>query len=1345
MSDIDTRFHEHWLGLVQPVEGLVVSVPVLVDAQCLQRQPPEVQQQLLELCPPGKGKDAPRQIADLGEFLSSLLDLTPDLFDPKDALPDELQLYVPEGGQTLRPHRALRHADGASRSPDDRAGGTAGAGVGDESTPASRAGEAYVALVWEIPSHLGLDRPEAVTGPWEYPPSAKFERLLRHVRVPIGLLSNHRVVRLLYAPHGESSGHIDFRIDDMASVGGRPILDAFVMLLHARRFFGVAVEHQLPELLAESRRRQADVTNELARQVFEALEILLQGFEAAAERDGDALLRDALEREDDHLYGGLLTVLLRLVFVLYAEHRGLLPLDQRHYAEHLSLLGLYEQLQQDQGAWPDSMAQRFGAWGRLITLFRAIFLGVRHGDLHLPARHGELFDPHRFPFLEGWGPGGSAPITQYEHRAAVRLPSLDDGSVYRVLEKLLVLQGQRLSYGALDVEQIGSVYEALMGYHVHRLGAAAVCLRPSRVWLSAAECLAQSPARRAAWIQEQTGLAKAQARKVADALIEAKDEEQALQTLEGFAVKKTRRAAAGRLVLQPGSERRRTSSHYTPRSLSQPIVRRTLEPLLAAMGETPSSEALLDLKICDPAMGSGAFLVEACRFLADQVVAAWTREGRLEEAGAAGDDVVMQARRLVAQRCLYGVDKNPFAVQLAKLSLWLVTLSRDRPFSFVDHALRHGDSLVGLSLEQIEAFHWEGKAKARPVIDPRRSVLEEAVDLRQQILDLAANPTPENEREKELLLRDAEDALERLRLVGDVLVGAFFAGKNAREREKERSRRQMLVSEWLQAEGPSPAELLEMRAEIRRQVPVFHWWLEYPEIFQAERPDPLSSEAGTEPADLDAIIGNPPFLGGKRISTEYGDAYSAWLSEIHQSGKNGDLCAHFFRRADALLGEHGTTGLIATNTIGQGDTRIAGLQPLLRQGAVIYDAIRSMTWPGEAAVSVSVVHLAKGTPVQILQDRRLDGEKVQSINSRLRPRPERADPSLLAANAGCSFQGSIVLGMGFTLTPAERGELLARDPRNDKRIFPYIGGEEVNTSPIQVFDRYVIDFGAITLEEAGAWPDLLGIVREKVKPARDSLKRKFYRDVWWQFGEKQMALYSTIAPLSRCLVNSQVTKHLVFSFQPTNRVFGHTLYVYALQPFSSFAILQSRLHEVWARLLSSSLEDRLRYAASDCFENFPFPQPDPRSALPSLEAIGERLYEARARYMVATDQGLTKTYNRLKDADCDEPAIVELRALHEEMDRAVLEAYGWSDIVVPAFTTPRTDPEKAAFERFEDDVLDRLFLLNEERATDERARGLVAGKKKGTRKGKAGAKKKPKTDLTTPLFGADAPREGGAR
>lgn len=1349
MSDLDRRFHETWLGMVQPIDGLVVSIPVLVDGQCMERQPPQVQQKLLELCPSTRqGEAGPEgfQIADLSRFLSELLGLTPDRF--AESLPEELSLYVPEGRQTLRPTLALKKQGG----PSD--GATAKV-EGAEATPASLAGTRYEMLVWEIPAGLDLDKPEAVTGSWDYPPTAKFDRLLRHCRVPIGLLVNGECLRLVYAPHGESSGAITFRLEDMASVGGRPILDAFVMLLSANRFFGVAETRTLPSLLNESRKRQAEVTNDLADQVFEALQILLRGFESAAERDGRAILDEALERGGDHVYKGLLTVLLRLVFVLYAEDRGLLPVEEPLYAQHFSLLSLFEQLQADYGAYPDSMSRRFGAWGRLVTLFRAVFLGVSHAGLKMPPRRGSLFNPHEYPFLEGWGPGGSAPITLAEDRAGVKLPTVDDETVFRVLERLLVFEGQRLSYRALDVEQIGSVYEALMGYHVFRVPSEAVCVKPDRIWVSAEEVLEVPAARRAKWIKDTLGLKGTPGEKLNEELKEAtgsKGNEIAIDALSRVAAGGKRgdpslsKARAGQLVLQPGSERRRTSSHYTPRSLSAPIVRRTLEPLLAVIGETPASERILNLKVCDPAMGSGAFLVEACRFLADHVLAAWTREKKVETIAAEHGDPLLHARRLVAQRCLYGVDKNDAAVELAKLSLWLVTLSKTLPFTFLDHSLRHGDSLVGLDFDQIRTFHWK-----RPDAKPSKQLelfgreiavaLDEAIQLRQRIGELGDSPI--DDKEKARLFWDAQDALDRVRLIADLVVGAFFAHEKEKDREAERAKREDLVRGWLGAGGPPTDELLDMQREMRARVPTFHWMVEFPEVFYAERPDPLDHNEVNRAAYMDAFVGNPPFAGKNVIGESLGALYIPWqLANTSDAHGNADLCSYFFRCAARLLGSNGTLGFIATNTISQGDTRESALAPLLaRTDAVLYEAISSMPWPGDAGVSVALIHLAFGCLVPFLSTRRLNGRSVEVINSRLRAGAETKEPAALATHGDIFSQGSIMQGLGFVLAPSEHDALVTRDRRNAECIFPFIGGEEVTTDPQQTFSRYAICFGSRSLQEVGEWPDLLQIVEARVRPERELLRDnaigKRQKQLWWRYWADREETYALVRSKEYCLVCPVVAKHLVFVRQPTDRLFSNKLNFFALFTQTAFGVLQSRIHEKWVRLLASTLEDRLNYSASDCFANFPFPTVEPDESIAPVEEIGQRLYDFRAKYMVDDNVGLTITYNRLKDPACDEARILELRKLHEEMDRKVLEAYAegdpegrWLDVEVPPFC-PMNDDDKEKLQKFEDTVIDRLFVLNAKRAEEEKVKGL------GTKKG-PGKKDTPKTE--NPLASGRKPR-----
>ncbi len=1320
------RFHDEWLGMVQPIDGLVVSKPALIDGQVARPDDKSLRDRFLAHLTTADPTTA--TIADLPAFLTDILALGPDRWIAGERLPDTFRLAIPDTGQLLAPSQALVREPGTSP----------------------------VALLWELPPGLPLDTRETVTGGWDYPPTAKFDRLLRHAGVPVGLLCNGTHVRLVYSPHGASTGALTFPVGAMGTTAGRPILDAFVMLLHATRWFGVAPSQQLPALLAASREAQGRVTKALADQVLEALHILLAGFENAG-TGGNSALAAAYRDPDlgaDHVYAGLLTCMLRLVFVLYAEDNDLLPVDDDFYAENLSALALYEDLASDAGAYPDAMARRFGAYGRLLSLFRAIFFGISHGTLRMPPRHGELFSPHAYLFLEGnrepSAPGPHDP----DGRRRLDVPAIDDETVYRVLRRLLVLGEERLSYKALDVEQIGSVYENLMGFRVVELSGDAVCLKKSRAWVTGQDLAGEAQGVRGKWLQEEAGLPKADADRAAKATAGHRKPDAILDALiDSGAALPHSRTAAGRFVIQPGAERRRSGSHYTPRSLTSPIVEKTLAPLLAAVPRRPpkkgdaraagpSSEDLLSLKICDPAMGSGAFLVEAVRQLGDHVVAAWRREGQagalLPSHGPAHDteDAVAQARRLVAQRCIYGVDKNPQAVSLAKLSIWLVTLAKNKPFSFVDHALRCGDSLVGLSIDQITAFHWDAGQKGQQLdlIEREiRDVLTEAVAARERIVALARDDSPEAQREKSRLLRDAQDAVGRLRLIGDLVLGAYFSSTKDKERESERVRRRDLVAAWLTSGHSAPGELVELADEYRARIPAFHWMIEFPEVFWVERPDPLNGGKRGGSAWIDGIVGNPPFLGQSAISGILGVEYRDWLFFVHPGAQGkSDLVAHFFRRSGGLLGHHGTMGLVATNTISQGDTRNSGLKPLLASGLRIFAAERSMPWPGDAAVAVSVVHVAVGRPADLAACI-LDGKPAVSITSRLRRGVERPDPVPLCANKGLSFLGAIPYGSGFLLSPDERDALITKDERNAARVFPYLGGEEVNSSPTQSFDRYVIHFGDMSEEEAARWPDLLRILREKVKPERDKDKREARRKNWWQFGEKQPAMFAAIEGLERCLVTARVTKHLCFSFQPPGRVFHDMLAVFPFTDFARFGVLQSRVHEPWARLLSSTMEDRLRYAASDCFETFPFPS---ATTLTALEPVAQALYEARARYMVDTDQGLTQTYNHLKDPDCDaEPdclaRIRDLRRLHEDLDRAVLAAYGWSDLPAPPYC-PATDSERAAVALFEDTVIDRLFALNADRAAEEAAtagRAPIAAKEAARPRGKRGKAQPNQTSL----------------
>ena len=354
----------------------------------------------------------------------------------------------------------------------------------------------------------------------------------------------------------------------------------------------------------------------------------------------------------------------------------------------------------------------------------------------------------------------------------------------------------------------------------------------------------------------------------------------------------------------------------------------------------------------------------------------------------------------------------------------------------------------------------------------------------------------------------------------------------------------------------------------------------------------------------DSIVGNPPFAGKNTIIEGHADGYLDWLKAVHaEAHGNADLVAHFYRRAFNLLRQGGTFGLIATNTIAQGDTRTTGLRSICTHGGTIYTARHRYKWPGQAAVIVSVVHVSRRsmqTPYE------LDGKCVPLITAYLFHAGSHENPAILKANANKSFQGSKdSTVMGFTFDDTARdgianslsmmNELIAKDKRNAERIFPYIGGEEVNESPTHVNHRYVINFEDMSEEEARRWPDLMRIVEEKVKPERDRLREDtgpgaHGKKWWWQFQHPRQPLYAAIAGLERVLVISQVTSHVQFAFLPARMVFSHTLNVFPLTTYAAFCALQSRPHEVWARFFASSMKDDLRYTPSDCFETFPFPE-----------------------------------------------------------------------------------------------------------------------------------------------------------
>ncbi|MCP9883343.1 N-6 DNA methylase [Cyanobium sp. Alchichica 3B3-8F6] len=1239
--------HEEWKGMAQPV-GLVVEPVVLNRLGLFPESATTVladwQQRLEQLLEDQPVDEQWLSVAPSFElFCEEVLAWQPgDLHKPEE-MPAPVAVHLDEYDEVLRPDWIVgepSQGDGALKAQ---------------------------LLVQELPLGAPFDAlPKGLDGrrQWEATPQQRLERLLKESEHPIGLLWNGVALRLVYAPRGESSGHLTFPLEPMTTVDGRPMLAALQMLLGPDRLFeGGASNTRLRPLMEQSRKEQNEVSTRLAEQVLEALWILLRGFDAAG-----------LEADDpSHIYGGLITVLLRLVFLLYAEDEELMPTDSR-YDQHYSVGGLAQRLRQDRADYQNAMDGRRGAWATLLSLFRLVYDGGGSTEAYLPARHGDLFDPETYPFLEGRTTG-----TSYTDGPLASVPAISDDVVEQVLTKLLLLDGQILSYRALDVEQIGSVYEGIMGFMVEKATGPSVGItyNPPRqkikitVVVNAEQLLEVSGAKREAWLDEQAGVKLKLPAKVKQELKTATTLAELCVALDKKLSPHTSRGLqAGSLILQPTAERRRSGSHYTPRALTEPIVAEAFRPWLEHCNHQPTAEQILALKVCDPAMGSGAFLVAVCRYLAGWLVQAWERDGYPEGFRQDADKDTV-ARRLVAQRCLYGVDKNPFAVNLARLSLWLVTLSKDLPFTFVDHALKCGDSLVGYSVKEIQAAMQQVQLG---FLNEQNQVFEQMGLARRESF-AEDSLTDAGYDRKKALLQEQTQASEGLRQAGDLMVAAFFDAPKPKDRpDKQQVYLALLSGNFNDAalQG-SIQEIRERLAAGEKGITPFHWDLEFPEVF------------GDGRSGFDVFVGNPPFAGKNTIAEGSPDGILDWFKQLHaESHGNADLVAHFFRRCFDLLRPGGSLGLIATNTIAQGDTRSTGLRWICLNGGTIYAARKRYKWPGVAAVVVSVVHLHKGAYTGV---KLLDRRPVEQITAFLFANGGHEDPKQLAANAGKSFQGSIVLGMGFTFddsgpadddTPgipspiATMEQLIAENPKNAEVIFPYIGGEEVNSSPTHAHHRYVVNFGERSEDECWReWPELMAIVERKVKPARLAQNREIRARYWWRFGETTPALQAAVVECDRVLATAQVSAIRAFVFLTGCKVFDQRLIIHTLQSSDHLALMSSSLVTQWEISNGSTLEDRLTYTPTTCFQTLPFPTALLESNAnghayelmrQSLEVSGERYYQFRAELMVTNNEGLTSTYNRFHDPSETSSGPLELRRLHGEMDQAVLNAYGWSNV-----------------------------------------------------------------------------------
>ncbi|HOI55431.1 MAG TPA: ATP phosphoribosyltransferase regulatory subunit [Phycisphaerae bacterium] len=1025
--------------------------------------------------------------------------------------------------------------------------------------------------------------------------------------------------------------------------------------------------------------------------------------------------------------------MMRLVFLLAAEERGLLLLGEPRYDSFYAVSTLRMQLRAEN---EEILERRRSAWSRLLAVFRAVFGGIDHPTLHLPAMGGSLFDPDRFPFLEGRQKG-----TTWQSQPAAPLP-IDDRTVLLLLEAIQTFEGRTLSYRALDVEQIGQVYEGLLERTVRRVQDVTLELDGSAEAKDPRVTLGELESARLDGIGAVVTLFAERSRRSESSLrnalareVEARLGTRLLTACRGDIALRDRLRPYARLIrtdpwgyplVHPkgaflvvmGVDRRQTGTHYTPKSLTEKVVEETLSPLVyhgPARGSPKESWSLkspgelLELKVCDPAMGSGAFLVQACRFLAARLVEAWAvakdqgrfvdAEGLVHESNSGGDPLpeaaearAELARRLVAERCLYGVDINPLSVELAKLSLWLVTLSKGRPFGFLDHNLRSGDSLLGIvQIEHLTDLTLDSDSQSQQRLfgTSIRKAVDDALRIRLQLRRIRIHDI----RDVEMMSGLDAEARERLRVphvLADAFVSTFLATENANSLE---SRLAALACEadsatqgnagTLTAIGRRANRDLSLDAINGRMRAPFHWPIEFPEVFQ--RPN----------SGFHAVIGNPPFLGGKKISTILGEAYRKAVVALTAHGRKGaaDLCAYFLLRANQLLQKPiGLAGMLSTDSICDGDNATVALRGLSSEGAHLISAVTSMPWPGKAGVSIAVL-------CWVASDRSwegrhfLNGRSVERIQWDLTTTTDAPAREIHALKTGTveSFAGSYINGEGFLLSPDEARTLIEKDPRNGTVVKPYLTGADLNNQVRQQPTRWVVDFGTMPRSMAEQFRECFGIVTARVKPYRDTLTKQVHEPDYWKFWDKRLSSYGKIARFNRVLVAARAAKDVQLTWVKNEGVFSDQLVVFITESSGIFAVLQSTVHNIWAWDVCTGMwGSGIRYAPSKAISTFPLPTDSE-----GLRDMGERYYQTRLNYEREEGIGLTELYNRFHDPSNTESRVLELRALHEEMDLLVLGAYGWNDVLPRyQFDSLPSGPRRVLIPGLRTKILDRLVDLN---------------------------------------------------
>ena len=1077
-----------------------------------------------------------------------------------------------------------------------------------------------------------------------------------------GLVTNGRVLRLLR----DSSrliklSYLEFDLDRIFTDGLFSDFALLYRLLHATRLpltNETAAESWIERYHQDSLDSGARIREGLSKAVESAIRDFGNGFlKHPANVDLRAAVADEKLRPADY-YKNLLRLIYRLLFLMVIEERDLVfpsgassqlrEVYRRFYSvQRLRLLSEHRYL---------ADPRRHDLWLSLLSTFRLFEADGPGEKLGLAPLAGDLFGYRAIPHLGGCILGND-----------VLLGCLRSLSVYQHPENQQLI---RVNYGALNVEEFGSVYEGLLEY------------KP----------VFQNHGNNVEFTFEQ------------------------------------------------GGERAATGSHYTPDDLVQPLTKHSLDYLIAERLKASKPEsALLDLRVADIACGSGHILLAAARRIATELAVVRTGEEQ------PSPPAFRAALRDVIRTCIYGVDLNPLAVDLCKVALWLEAHNPGQPLNFLDHHIKCGNAIVGfVQREELdkgvpnEAFVTVPGDDKDLAASWRKANKQDREDIRQirmapeaqQRLEgrltewnaLSALPerTPaeiEYKKEQFIAYTDSVEA-DRLETIAAIPISQFYISKTP-----ENDPRLMTDAQFRRYwhDGLLPiGQPTAMAIATAREKRIFHWFLEFPDIIAR--------------GGFDCILGNPPYLGGTDLSGTYGHPFGHYVKWRYSPAGLSDLVVYFVRRIFGLLKPNGFTAFITTNSIRDGDIRKDGLEQVLAQGGEINMAVRGIKWPGRANIVVSLVAVYKG---RWGGARVLDGQVVPIISAYLEDYVDASDPSLLRANAGKLLEGSKWVGEGFLLTHEQANSIVGGDPLSESVLPSIINGDELNNDPEQRPDRRTVYFSDWPFERATQYRGAMDWLVDNVKQYREAHNEEALRRKWWLYKRPTCDLYAAIRTRPRCFVSAATTKFLNFSAVSSSYIFTHALKVFTTDRWDLYAVVQSTLHEVWARKYSGALKQDLRYSPSKCFETFAFPEGLWQTANPALAALGERYHEHRRGLMLSLWLGLTDTYNlfhardltpakvaKVSKKSAEESArgyegLLELRRLHVGLDLAIRDAYNWQNLPLDhdfyeVETLAENDRLRYTISpAARKELLRRLLALNHARAEAEKATTKSAKPKRG--------------------------------